>query len=133
MDGITTAAISHSTDVEEPTTRLTRAIADRLRGIVDGQSERVEQALAKRRKKWRKRCSRNKLIGSASLVVYTPVDETVLAEKEDVLYEFEDKVHQLLKLRKTYSAAVRQLEQERLQNRLEILVRGVAEQYATYI
>ena len=118
-------AISKVEDDEQPTIKLTRALSERLHGIVDEPLGKIEWRLDVRRRKWRKRSKRNKLLGPTPPILYKPVDEAFLREKEDALYEFEDKVEELTKMRRSCCIAARQIEQEKLQHQLEILVREI--------
>lgn len=109
-------------DDQQPTIKLARALSERLRGIVDDPFGKIEWRLDKRRRKWRKRCKRNKLLGPTPPILYKPVDEALLREKEDALYEYEDKVDELIEQRRSCCITARQIEQEKLQQQLEILV-----------
>lgn len=108
---------------EQPTVKLTQTIAERLKGLTGRSSTKIESELYRRRRKWRKRASKSKLLCSGVRVVYKPVDEALLAEKEEVLDQFEEKVEKLVESRKLCSAAAQQLEGEKLRNQLEDLVR----------
>ena len=107
---------------DQPTTKLKRTITERLKGLTEDSLAKIESELDKRRRKWRKRASKNKLLCSGARVVYKPVDEALLAEKEDVIAQFEEKVDKLLENRRLCSAAAKQLEGERVQSQLEDLV-----------
>ena len=109
-------------DDEQPTTKLTRTLSERLHGIVDEPLEKIERRLDKRRKKWRKLSKRNKLLGPTPPTLYKPVDEALKREKEDAAYVYEDKVDELIELRRSSRITARQIEQEKLQHQLEVLV-----------